>query len=43
MHFHMQIRGLPTMVFISDDKSKTPMRTEGLLPVETIKQLIDEM
>eukprot|EP00270_Netrium_digitus_P006414 TRINITY_DN18883_c0_g1_i1.p1 TRINITY_DN18883_c0_g1~~TRINITY_DN18883_c0_g1_i1.p1 ORF type:complete len:201 (+),score=33.76 TRINITY_DN18883_c0_g1_i1:78-680(+) len=38
----LEIRGLPTMVFVSADKSKLATRTEGLLPVDVIRQLIEE-
>ena len=31
-----QIQGLPTMVFVGLDRSKPALRTEGLLPAETI-------
>lgn len=37
----LQIRGLPTMVFISPDSQKPAIRTEGLLPNETIKTIIE--
>lgn len=36
----LQIQGLPTMVFVSTDSSKPALRTEGLLPAETIKEII---
>ena len=36
----LQIRGLPTMVFISADKSKPALRTEGILPAAQIKEII---
>ncbi|CAI5952868.1 unnamed protein product [Closterium sp. NIES-65] len=39
----LEIRGLPTVVFVSKDKSKLAVRTEGLLPIASIKQLIEEM
>merc|ERR1711998_176518 len=32
----LQIQGLPTVVFVGLDKSKPALRTEGLLPAETI-------
>lgn len=35
-----QIQGLPTMIFIGTDNSKPALRTEGLLPAETIKNII---
>jgi len=35
----LQIQGLPTMVFV-DVKSKPALRTEGLLPLETIKDIL---
>ncbi|XP_074590173.1 thioredoxin-like protein CITRX, chloroplastic [Curcuma longa] len=37
----MQVRGLPTLYFISPDPSKDAIRTEGLVPTEMIKNLID--
>ncbi|KAK9814013.1 hypothetical protein WJX73_009094 [Symbiochloris irregularis] len=36
----LQIQGLPTMVFVGTDKSKPALRTEGLLPAETIISII---
>lgn len=36
----LQIQGLPTMIFISMDNNKPALRTEGLLPAETIKNII---
>ncbi|CAG9466049.1 unnamed protein product [Pedinophyceae sp. YPF-701] len=36
----LQIRGLPTLVFISPDGEKPALRTEGLLPSDTIKEII---
>ena len=33
-------RGLPTLVFISPDKDKPALRTEGMLPAEQIKEII---
>lgn len=39
-----QIQGLPTMVFVGTDATKPALRTEGLLPAETIKQIVaDEL
>ena len=35
-----QIQGLPTMVFVGVDKEKPALRTEGLLPAETIIEII---
>ncbi|KAL2613456.1 hypothetical protein R1flu_025148 [Riccia fluitans] len=37
----MQIRGLPTMVFVSCDMEKLAIRTEGLLPTDTIRNIIE--
>jgi len=34
-----QIRGLPTLVFVSKEKEKLAKRTEGILPVEALKEL----
>eukprot|EP00897_Mesotaenium_endlicherianum_P000845 jgi/Mesen1/10761/ME000091S10310 len=39
----LEIRGLPTMVFVSHDKTKPAQRTEGLLPRQTIMEIIQEM
>ena len=36
-----QIQGLPTMVFVGMDKSKPALRTEGLLPAKTIKEIVE--
>ena len=33
-------RGLPTLVFISPDKTKPALRTEGMLPADQIKEII---
>ena len=38
----LQIEGLPTMVFVGTDQSKPAIRTEGLLPAETILTIINE-
>uniref|UniRef100_A0ACD5URL0 Uncharacterized protein n=1 Tax=Avena sativa TaxID=4498 RepID=A0ACD5URL0_AVESA len=37
----MQVRGLPTLYFFSPDQSKDAIRTEGLIPVEMIKNIIE--
>ncbi|RWW40225.1 hypothetical protein BHE74_00054380 [Ensete ventricosum] len=37
----MQVRGLPTLYFISPDRNKDAIRTEGLVPPEMIKNIID--
>ena len=39
----LQIQGLPTIVFVGLDKDKPALRTEGLLPSETILQIISEL
>ena len=36
----LQIQGLPTMVFVSTDPAKPALRTEGLLPAKTIKEIV---
>jgi hypothetical protein len=36
-----QIQGLPTMVFVGMDKSKPALRTEGLLPAQTIREIVE--
>ena len=38
----VQIQGLPTMVFIGLDPKKPALRTEGLLPAATIKQIVQD-
>ncbi len=38
----LQIQGLPTMVFVGMDKDKPALRTEGLLPAEVIKEIIEK-
>lgn len=37
----MQVRGLPTLYFISPDPNKDAIRTEGLIPSDMIKNIID--
>lgn len=37
----LQIQGLPTMVFVGMDKTKPALRTEGLLPAKTIKEIVE--
>ena len=37
-----QIQGLPTIVFVPVAKDKPALRTEGLLPAETIKKIVLE-
>ncbi|GJN16431.1 hypothetical protein PR202_gb03418 [Eleusine coracana subsp. coracana] len=37
----MQVRGLPTLYFFSPDQSKDAIRTEGLIPIEMIRNIID--
>lgn len=38
----VQIEGLPTMVFVGTDPAKPAIRTEGLLPAETIVTIIND-
>jgi thioredoxin len=38
----MEIRGLPTMVFVSKDVDKLAIRTEGLLPTDSIRDIIEK-
>lgn len=38
----LRIEGLPTMVFVSPDQSKPAIRTEGLLPADTIIKIITD-
>lgn len=37
----MQVRGLPTLYFISPDPSKDAVRTEGLIPIQMMRDIID--
>ncbi|KAJ4978680.1 hypothetical protein NE237_009460 [Protea cynaroides] len=37
----MQVRGLPTLYFISPDPNKDAIRTEGLIPAQMIRDIID--
>eukprot|EP00475_Leptophrys_vorax_P013193 TRINITY_DN19551_c0_g1_i1.p1 TRINITY_DN19551_c0_g1~~TRINITY_DN19551_c0_g1_i1.p1 ORF type:complete len:173 (-),score=12.05 TRINITY_DN19551_c0_g1_i1:96-614(-) len=39
----LEIRGLPTIMFMSKDKDRRATRVEGLLPKETIKKLIEDV
>lgn len=36
-----QVRGLPTLFFISPDSNKDVIRTEGLIPAQMIRDIID--
>ncbi|XP_050386496.1 thioredoxin-like protein CITRX, chloroplastic isoform X2 [Argentina anserina] len=35
------VRGLPTLLFISPDPSKDAIRTEGLIPLQMMRDIID--
>ncbi|KAA8537337.1 hypothetical protein F0562_026976 [Nyssa sinensis] len=37
----MQVRGLPTLYFISPDPNKEAIRTEGLIPIQMMRDIID--
>ncbi|KAJ4720403.1 Thioredoxin-like protein [Melia azedarach] len=37
----MQVRGLPTLFFISPDPKKDAIRTEGLIPIQMMRDIID--
>ncbi|KAF0892373.1 hypothetical protein E2562_015449 [Oryza meyeriana var. granulata] len=37
----MQVRELPTLYFFSPDQSKDAIRTEGLIPIDMIRNIID--
>lgn len=37
----MQVRGLPTLIFISPDPNKDAVRTEGLVPLEKMREILD--
>lgn len=36
----LRIQGLPTMIFIGMDPEKPALRTEGLLPAQSIKEIV---
>ncbi|KAE9616289.1 hypothetical protein Lal_00017093 [Lupinus albus] len=38
----MQVRGLPTLFFISPDPKKDAIRTEGLIPIQMMRDIIDK-
>lgn len=41
--FHVfQVRGLPTLFFISPDPKKDAIRTEGLIPIQMMRDIIDK-
>jgi len=37
----MQVRGLPTVYFISPDPNKEAVRTEGLIPIQMMRDILD--
>lgn len=37
----MQVRGLPTLYFISPDPNKEAIRTEGLIPIQMMRDILD--
>ncbi|GFP93429.1 thioredoxin-like protein citrx chloroplastic, partial [Phtheirospermum japonicum] len=37
----MQVRGLPTVYFISPDPSKDAIRTEGLIPIQVMRNILE--
>ncbi|KAH6803421.1 Thioredoxin z [Perilla frutescens var. frutescens] len=37
----MQVRGLPTLYFISPDSNKDAIRTEGLIPIQMMRDILD--
>ncbi|KAG6406212.1 hypothetical protein SASPL_133811 [Salvia splendens] len=37
----MQVRGLPTLYFISPDPKKDAIRTEGLIPIQMMRDILD--
>ncbi|PIA53780.1 hypothetical protein AQUCO_00900394v1 [Aquilegia coerulea] len=39
----MQVRGLPTLYFISPDPTKDAIRTEGLIPIQMMRDIINEL
>ncbi|XVF82364.1 hypothetical protein PTKIN_Ptkin16aG0041000 [Pterospermum kingtungense] len=38
---NMQVKGLPTLFFISPDPNKEAIRTEGLIPIQMMRDIID--
>ncbi|XVF24485.1 hypothetical protein REPUB_Repub13aG0132100 [Reevesia pubescens] len=38
---NMQVRGLPTLFFISNDRNKEAIRTEGLIPIQMMRDILD--
>ncbi|KAF2300829.1 hypothetical protein GH714_017641 [Hevea brasiliensis] len=38
----MQVRGLPTLFFISPDPKKDAIRAEGLIPIQMMRDIIDK-
>ncbi|XP_021888350.1 thioredoxin-like protein CITRX, chloroplastic [Carica papaya] len=38
----MQVRGLPTLFFISPDPTKDAIRTEGLIPIQMMRDILDK-
>ncbi|XP_038689692.1 thioredoxin-like protein CITRX, chloroplastic [Tripterygium wilfordii] len=38
----MQVRGLPTLFFISPDPNKDAIRTEGLIPIQMMRDIINK-
>ncbi|CAN1781188.1 Thioredoxin-like protein CITRX, chloroplastic [Linum perenne] len=37
----MQVRGLPTLLFISPDPNKDAIRAEGLIPIQMMRDILD--
>lgn len=37
----LQVRGLPTLYFISPDPKKDAIRTEGLIPIQMMRDILD--
>ena len=37
----LQVRGLPTLYFMSPDPNKDAIRTEGLIPIQMMRDIID--
>ncbi|KAL2898175.1 Thioredoxin-like protein CITRX chloroplastic [Bienertia sinuspersici] len=38
----MQVRGLPTLYFISPDPNKDAIRTEGLIPIQMMREILEK-
>lgn len=39
----LEIQGLPTMIFVGTDGAEPALRTEGLMPAESIKDIVSKL